>query len=442
MQSKAQPILLCDDDPLFCRMINENLGPQYDLTQCQSLQELVNLVQKQAFSIILLDIQFKKESQNGLDLLPKLKQLSPQSAILILSGFADFKSSQKALRLKADDFISKKECLLHLNERIKFHLSQSPRNKIPATIGSNSVPVTGTTPLILELKERISRATQSHYDVLILGETGTGKERVARAFQKPNQPWVSWDAATLTESMADSLLFGHEKGAFTGAEKTSPGLFEQARGGCVFIDEIANLSIENQQRLLRVLQERVIRRVGGHKEIPVRFRLICASNQKLDTLCEKGAFLWDLYFRLSSLTLEIPPLKSRLADWEEIMDELQTDFDQPVRFSKEAMGILKTYDWPGNLRQLQTTLRSLHVFYPETLITPKLLPLAIRSATQASTKTLSKQSFYQELEQFEKERLHQAFQEHNGQVREMALALKMDRSHLYRKLKQYKINRN
>ncbi|MBU6375313.1 MAG: sigma-54 dependent transcriptional regulator, partial [Bdellovibrionales bacterium] len=290
--------------------------------------------------------------------------------------------------------------------------------------------------------------------VLIYGETGSGKELVARSLRptRPDgslAPFVAVDSSTIQGGTAESILFGHEKGAFTGADKTVKGLFEEANGGVVFFDELSNMPLPIQQKLLRVIQEKEVTRMGSHRPIPVQFRLICASNIDLEKLVSEGRFQADLYQRINVLPVKLPSLRERDADIPLLANDFLKRERPQWRWSPDAIAVLKGYSWPGNIRELQNIIS-----YAVTMSEgPELeigdLPERVRATTRfqkplSETETENGTSFYSQVLAFEAELLKVAIQKPFRSVSELAEKLGMDRSHLYTKLKQHglKIEKN
>jgi two-component system response regulator HydG len=291
------------------------------------------------------------------------------------------------------------------------------------------------------LRSKIAKFAPADAPVLIMGETGTGKELVASLLhaqgRDPAAAFVPVNCAALPASTIDSFFFGHEKGAFTGAERARPGVFEEAEGGTLFLDEVNSLPLELQGRLLRVLQEKKIRRLGGNREFPVDFRLVCATNQSLEELVRKGQFREDLFFRISVLALEVPALRERISD----LDELVAAMLPERQLSEGVQRLFRLHSWPGNVRELRNLLQAMDVLSQGSLnLDLEHLPESgLRSFSANEKEELSPMGddlpgFVNEQESREREFLARAYRGAHGNVSRMARVLGVDRSHLHQKL--------
>jgi DNA-binding NtrC family response regulator len=321
------------------------------------------------------------------------------------------------------------------------------------------------------LKRIIEKIRQSPVSVVITGETGTGKELVARQLRPLSEqgdfaPFIAIDSATIQSSTAESILFGHEKGAFTGAEKLNKGIFEEAHDGVVYFDEIANMPLDIQAKLLRVLQEKEVSRLGSTKVIQLHFRTICATNCDLEKLAREGQFKYDLLQRLNVIPIHLPPLRERTEDIPLLIQHMTRKNPSPIgelQFTPEALELLKAYSWPGNIRELSNLVAYLSTLVdsPEVDVAdlpPKLRDLARaqmqeqkssgsslgnlpENSTENSPKNSDeKQSFYKKVAGFEEKLLNEEYHRCKGNISQLALVLGMDRSHLYTKLKEFGIH--
>jgi DNA-binding NtrC family response regulator len=309
--------------------------------------------------------------------------------------------------------------------------------------------IVGNSFQIRELKRTIDKIRKSTGNVLITGESGTGKELVARELRGTladgsPAPFVSVDSATIQSSMAESLLFGHEKGAFTGADRAKSGLFEEAHGGIIYFDEIENMPIEIQAKLLRVIQEKEVMRLGASKATPLSFRVVSATNQPLDQWVTQGKFKADLFQRLNVLPISLPPLRDRSEDIPLLVEHFLKQSGRKLNFSIKTVETMKTYSWPGNVRELSNLVTYLTAMSDSDFILPTDLPAKIRGQDiQNDFKAFQQEnrSFYDTIRTFEKELLTREFARHRGVISRMAASLGMDRSHLYQKLKEYQVHR-
>jgi len=297
---------------------------------------------------------------------------------------------------------------------------------------------------IQELRRLIEKFRESSANVVIFGETGCGKEVVARQLRGRSPdgslaPFVSVDSATIQGSTAESVLFGHEKGAFTGAERLSKGVFEEADRGIVYFDEIANMPLDIQAKLLRVIQEKEITRLGSTKTIRLDFRVICATNRELEEMTGQGQFKEDLLQRLNVLPIRIPPLRERSEDIPLLVSHfLRRSIDRlGFEFTDEAIAALQNYQWPGNVRELINVITFTTTMAERELIDLADLPPRIR---EGGSKTRAQGTFYDQVANFEKAILAQAYSGCGGNISKLALSLGMDRSHLYTKLREHELH--
>ncbi len=381
-------VLIIDDDEIFSEMLSnlvERLG--HTAARVFSLKEGWEAVSSGSFDVVFLDI--KLPDGNGLDLLPKIRETVSSPETIILTGYGDMNGAELAIKNGAWDYIQKasslKEMQLPLLRALEYRAEKTSRQplvnlKLEGIIGSSSQ--------IRASQNLIAQAALSEANVLITGETGTGKELFALAIHN-NSPrsaksFVVVDCASLPQTLVESVLFGHEKGAFTGADKSREGLIKQANGGTLFLDEIGELPGSLQKNFLRVLQEHRFRPVGGDREIESDFRLISATNRNLNHLVENGQFRGDLLFRVCTLTIELSPLRERTEDIKELLSYYMTRLCERYGIgikgcSKEYLEALMAYDWPGNVRELINTLeRSISAAFNEPTLFPKHLPAEIR----------------------------------------------------------------
>ena len=357
--------LIIDDDELMCERFSvliENLGhePTCVLTLEQGL-EMASLVD---FDIVLLDVYLP--DGNGLDAVEQIREYPSKPEVIIVTADGDPEGAEKAIRSGAWDYIvkapSNKELIFPL-KRVWQYRKEKLSKASPVVLNKNGI--VGSSSKIMDCLHLVAQASISDAHVLITGETGTGKEMFARAVHENSDRaasnFVVVDCAALPETLIESVLFGHEKGAFTGADKARQGLIEQADGGTLFLDEVGELPLSTQKAFLRVLQDRKFRRVGGKEERKSKFRLIAATNRNLEVMTAAGDFREDLLFRLRSLTLEIPPLRERSEDIKVLVkyhvDKLCDRYQMnPKGYSHDFFDALAVYNWPGNVRELVNAL--------------------------------------------------------------------------------------
>lgn len=363
-------VLAVDDEEVVCESIRRVLtGEGYHVQTRTSPQEGVELLKKEPFDLLLLDI--KMPEMDGIEVLRRARDVAPDTEVLIVTGYATIDTAVEAIKLGAFDYLEKpvsppqllvataraleRKHLVDLTRRLRSELESrySVGNVICSSPGMRKV---------MQLVGRVAPTTST---VLITGETGTGKDVIARAIHynssRKDGPFVVADCASLTESLLESELFGHVRGAFTGAVKDRKGLAETARGGTLFLDEISTISPQLQGSLLRLIQEHEIRPVGSDKPVAVDVRLIAATNKELETLVEEGSFREDLFYRLSVFTIRLPPLRERKEEVpllaHHFVAGFAEDFGKSIdAITPQAMAVLEAHDWPGNVRELEHTM--------------------------------------------------------------------------------------
>jgi len=377
-------ILIVDDDRETCLIIRELLeGPGREFQFAHAPDTALKLARAQPFDLIISDINLNTEL-TGLDVLRAFKAANPACQVLLISGFGTLETAMEAVRAGAFDYISKPFNISELKLATQRALDQvhtEPTLK-PAVSEARPPGLIGSAPGMLAVYNQIARSADSMVPVLIIGESGTGKELVARALhtnsRRSSRPFVAVNCGAIAESLVESELFGHARGAFTGAVADTKGIFEQAQGGTVFLDEIGETSLALQVKLLRVLEQGEVRPVGATRVVRVDNRIIAATNADIERAVADKQFRDDLYYRLSVIVIRIPPLRERRDD----IPLLVTDFlkkactraGRRVDLAPEALAALVAYDWPGNVRQLENTIERLVLFSRGTVIVPVDLP--------------------------------------------------------------------
>ena len=349
-----------------CREAAQSLG--FNALTADSAEHAYRVLDSQMVDVVMLDL--KLPGAGGLDALRRIKELRPEAEVVVVTGYATVHSAVQAMKNGAFDYVTKPftmDELKRLLERVTAHLKLKSENrilreKLKSKRGFGNI--VGSSPEMEKLYRMISKAAQSNHPVLILGESGTGKEMVARAIHSSgplhDKPIIPVDCGSLVPTLIESELFGYVKGAFTGAVQAKEGLLSMAEGGTVFLDEIGELPVDLQAKLLRAIQEKEIRPVGGTRRININVRILAATNRDLEHAVSQGAFRRDLYFRLNVLNLRIPPLRERRQDIpllvSSFLERLSQELGQERTVSDDAMKALLAYDWPGNVRELENCL--------------------------------------------------------------------------------------
>ena len=400
---------------------------------------------------VLLDLMMPEV--DGVAVLKELKRRHPTLPILILTAVNEVSQAVEVTKLGADDYLVKpidQECLKTTLERV---LSRSNLTdevvRLKSDVGDRYQVknIIGSSAAMRLVYDQIEKVSCSDITVFVSGESGTGKELVARAIHsgslRSDEPFIDVNCAAIPEGLQESELFGHEKGAFTGALATHPGKFEQAAGGTIFLDEVGEMSPSAQARLLRVLQERCLQRVGGTKTIELDVRVISASNRDLESMVADGGFRQDLYYRLVVFPIELPPLRLRSEDVpllvEHFIEKYARDAGKRVRgVSPAAMEALKAHDWPGNVRELENIIhRSLLITDGPAIGVGDLPPGLGTGPATTTTESSAPISVAMSLDELEKTAIEKSLKRHGGNLSDVARQLGIGRSTLYRKLEQY-----
>lgn len=393
-------ILIIDDDSGIrdsLSLMSERLGHQ--ALQAGTLADGLQVADQHPVDVVFLDVRMP--DGNGLDALERLERTAANPEVIIITGFGDPKGAELAIRSGAWDYIEKtsssKDIMLALDRALQYRREKQAAQQGGRVTALKREGIIGESPRLRSCLDLVAQAALGEADVLITGETGTGKELFARAIhhnsRRAKGPFVVVDCATLPANLVEALLFGHEKGTFTGAEKNREGLIAQADGGTLFLDEVGELPLTLQKAFLRVLQEHRFRPLGSSQEQESDFRLVAATNRDLDKLVELELFRGDLLFRLRAFHMELPPLRERLEDIRELArvytDQLCERKRLPAKgFSADFISTLQSYGWPGNVRELLQTLeRALDAAYNEPILYPKHLPTSLRAEVARSTLT-------------------------------------------------------
>jgi two-component system, NtrC family, response regulator len=463
-------VLIIDDDDAICSsftFVVKRMG--HEAKSVNNLRAGLELVRQEPFDVVFLDVRMP--DGNGLDALPQIKGSPSAPEIIIITGFGDPHGAELAIRSGAWDYIEKgssvKEISLPLSRAIQFREQKQAGNSVTNVVALKRDGIIGSSPRLMDCLDMVAQASASDANVLIYGETGSGKELFARAVHRNSARdkgnFVVVDCAALPENLIESLLFGHEKGAFTGAEQAREGLIRQADKGTLFLDEVGELPLSLQKAFLRVLQERRFRPIGSNREVESDFRLVAATNKNLQAKVLEGQFREDLLFRLQSFVIELPPLRERPGDIKELtryhVDRFCDHYNlTPKGFSPDFVDTLGAYSWPGNVRELVNTLeRTVIQARMEPILFPQHLPPQIRiQVTQASlaheinidedsgvnfTVNLPKLHDYREnvFSQAEKQYLHNLMSLAEENIGEACRISGLSQSRLYALLKKHEI---
>ncbi len=450
----AQIVIIDDEEDIRAtlRGILEDEGHQ--ILDADSGEAGLELLERNDPDLCFLDIWLP--GMDGLQVLDRVLERYPHLPMIMISGHGNIETAVTAIKKGAFDFIEKplslEKVLVTTAKAVEFKELRRENIVLRSQIREERVQeLTGRSPLIQELQTQIRQVAPTEAWVLITGENGTGKEIVARSLhqlsRRAAKPMVEMNCAAIPEELIESELFGHEKGAFTSADKTQTGKFELAHSGTLFLDEIGDMSLKTQAKILRILQEQRFERVGGRKTIQVDVRVIAATNKDLVEEIKAGRFREDLYYRLKVFPLHVPPLRRRADDipllLEMFMDTLtRTQGGKPLQFSPEAMSALKGHSWPGNVRELKNFLERLCIMYPGRLITPEMLPADIgrdhlsgRAGRAGETSDFWPEDFKAARARFEARFLEKKLGACGGNISRLAETIGMERSYLYKKLK-------
>lgn len=447
----ARTILVVDDEETIIQSLNGILTDEgYDVVSADSGAGALEKIEEVMPELILLDIWMP--GIDGIETLVKIKETSPHLPVVMMSGHGTIETAVKATKLGAYDFIEKplslEKVLLCVNNALDYSRLEEEISLLKEK-ERHRYRITGNSKAIKHLKEQIKVVAPTNAWVLITGENGTGKELVAhtihRQSKRSNKPMVEVNCAAIPEELIESELFGHEKGAFTGATTMKKGKFDLAHEGTLFLDEISDMSLKAQSKTLRILQEQKFERVGGSRTIHVDVRVIAATNKDLEAEIEKGNFRDDLYFRLNVIPITVPALRERVEDIPELVSEFLNDISLRTNldlkeFSQKAIGLLKKYHWPGNVRELKNLVERLVIMTPEKVIHDKNIPPPFNRALdvkQAPESSLMAGSFKDAKITFEKAFIARKLREFNGNISQTAEAIGIERSNLHKKIKAY-----
>ncbi len=400
MEKRKERILIVDDESSLREMLAILLEREgYQIEEAANGQIALGLIQTSEFDLIISDM--KMPCLGGIGLLRKVREQEIKTPMLMITAFSSTEEAVEAMKLGAYDYITKPfkndEIRLVIKNALERRQLEAENFQLKQQLGVrfSFQRLIGDSPAMKKLVALLERIAPSQANVLITGESGTGKELVAKALhlnsERKKNSFVPINCGAIPENLLESELFGHEKGAFTGADRKKQGLFESANQGTLFLDEIGELPMGMQVKLLRVLQEREFRRVGGTRTLPLDIRLIAATNQDLTEMIQAGTFREDLFYRLNVVSVELPPLRNRKEDIPMLIDNFyqQRTGKQHYSISREALQILFNYDWPGNVRELENLVERCIVLGETEQLTTDILPLQISTFSKKSSDVLS-----------------------------------------------------
>ena len=452
----AKTILVVDDETSILQSLEGILSDEgFEIVSAESGLEALGKIEEMMPDLVLLDIWMP--GLDGIETLKKIKTHHPSLQVIMMSGHGNIETAVKATKVGAYDFIEKPLSLEKLLLSISNALEHSRLEEAVHFLkekAKNKYNIVGTSEAMAGLKEQIRIVAPTNAWILISGENGTGKELVAhtihRLSRRSRNSMIEVNCAAIPEDLIESELFGHEKGAFTGASTMRKGKFDSAHEGTIFLDEIGDMSLKAQSKTLRILQEQKFERVGGTKTIEVDVRVIAATNKDLEKEIEKGAFREDLYFRLNVIPMRVPSLKERVEDIPSLVNEFVSEFAlgakvEPKEFPQETLRLLQKYDWPGNVRELKNLIERLMIMTPGSIIRKEDIPAPFDRSTQTMRAGVepgfSSDSLKEAKGEFEKAFIEEKLNEYNGNISQAAEAIGIERSNLHKKIKQYNLGR-
>jgi two-component system nitrogen regulation response regulator NtrX len=447
----SKAILIVDDEESICQTLGGILKDEgHEVVTAASGEEALRVVDEDPPNLVFLDIWLP--GIDGIEVLKVIKAGHPQIQVIIMSGHGTIETAVKATRLGAFDFIEKplslEKVILIVNHALEM-IRLEEENLLLKQKVSHEYELTGQSSPIQDLKEMIGIVAPTNAWILIMGENGTGKELVARSIHRQSRraqkSFIEVNCAAIPEDLIESELFGHEKGAFTGATAMKRGKFDLANEGTIFLDEVADMSLKAQAKVLRILQEKKFERVGGNKLIPTDVRVLAATNKDLEKEMEEGRFRQDLYYRLNVIPLRIPPLRDRKEDIPLLVAQFIKDFalkegDAEKQVSDEVVAVLMKHNWPGNVRELKNIIERLVIMTLARVISKcDLFPLFEEGKTETLPiePEIATDSFRAAKQDFERQYIIRKLREFDGNISKTAEAIGLERSNLHKKIRSY-----
>ncbi len=438
---------MVDDDESIRKIFVEIVSSRdsVEVQEAANAEEALALLRRRPFDIAFVDVMMPRVG--GMDLLQSVKEERPGLEVVMVTAYGTIEGAVQAMKLGAADYLPKPfkldqvSLILERLRRVRDLRVENERLRRELQERYRAKSLLGTAPAMLRCHELIDRVRREECNVLILGESGTGKELIARAIHydgpRKDRPFVPIDCGAIQPTLLESELFGHEKGAFTGAHARKPGLFETASGGTAFLDEIGEIPLELQASLLRAIQTKEVRPVGAAAYKAVDVRIVAATNRPLEDLVGRGKFRQDLYYRLNVVAVQVPPLRARMDDIpllvEHFLERHAARGSRRVRgISREALHVLQRYDWPGNVRELEHAIERACALGTAERVEIEDLPGSIVEAAGSKGRPPGRS-----IEEMEVEAIRRLMREHGGDTAAVASVLGIDRSTLYRKIKRY-----
>ncbi len=450
-------LLIVDDHKQVLKALIQLLEPEFGtITGISNPNEIISCINKEEFDVILLDMNFSagiSTGNEGIYWLNRILKSDPSAVVVMMTAYADVNLAVWAIKEGATDFIVKPwdnnklittlHAALRLREsRIEVKKLRDRQKQINKGIFKQDVPLIGNSQAMKDVLQVIRKVAKTDANILVVGENGTGKELVVKEIhnlsRRADETFIGIDIGTITETLFESEMFGHIKGAFTDAKEDRTGWFETASGGTLFLDEIGNLSFTMQSKLLTAIQNRVIHKVGSNMPIPFDIRLICATNKNLEEMVSKNLFREDLFYRINTIVIDLPPLRDRGEDIvllsEHFLKEYANKYEKfYLKFSSKTLHKLMKYNWPGNVRELQHTIEKAVILSDSDIIMPE--DFVISHSAQQISDSKAPLTFAE----IEKHALQTALENNNGSVLKASRELGLARQTMYNKMQKYNL---
>jgi DNA-binding NtrC family response regulator len=450
-------LLIVDDHKQVLKALIQLLEPEFDsIIGLSNPNQIISYINKEEFDVILLDMNFSagiNTGNEGIYWLNRIIKSDPLAAVVMITAYSDVNLAVRAIKEGATDFVVKpwdnNKLITSLQTAFKLRQTKIENKKlrdrqkqINKGIINQSVPLIGKSQAMGNVMQVINKVAKTDANVLVIGENGTGKELVVKEIHnnshRADEAFISIDIGTITETLFESEMFGHIKGAFTDAKEDKTGWFETASGGTLFLDEIGNLSLTMQSKLLTAIQNRVIHKVGSKTPIPFDIRLICATNKNLEEMVSRNLFREDLYYRINTIVIEIPPLRERGEDIvllaEHFLKEYAVKYEKfQLKFSSKTLDKLMKYSWPGNVRELRHTIEKAVILCESDILKPEdfmISPSSQQPSLQQKSPTFA---------EIEKQALQSALNNNNGSVLKASKELDIARQTMYNKMQKYNL---